>query len=62
MPKYGTVFQVLLQLVVALLSLLEEIKPFPDRKMINLLTFDDLFPPLRLKSSNDDRYHVFLPK
>ena len=49
MPKYGTVFQVLLQLVVALLSLLEEIKPFPDRKMINLLTFDDLFPPLRLK-------------
>ena len=50
MPKYGTVFQVLLQLVVALLSLLEEIKPFPDRKMINLLTFDDLFPPLRLNS------------
>ena len=29
-----------------LLSLLEEVKPFPDRKMIKLLTFDNLFPSL----------------
>ena len=28
-------------------SLLEEVKPSVDRKMIKLLTFDDLFPPLR---------------
>ena len=29
----------------ALLSLLEEVKPCPDRKIIKLLTFDNLFPP-----------------
>ena len=29
----------------ALLSLLEEVKPSPDRKIIKLLTFDNLFPP-----------------
>ena len=26
---------------------IKEIKPSPDRKMIKLLTFDNLFPPLR---------------
>ena len=26
----------------------KEVKPSSDRKMIKLLTFDDLFPPLRL--------------
>ena len=30
-----------------LLSLLQEVKPSPYRKMIKLLTFDNLFPPLR---------------
>ena len=29
----------------ALLSLVKEVTPSPDRKMIKLLTFDDLFPP-----------------
>ena len=27
--------------------LVEEVTPSADRKMIKLLTFDDLFPPLR---------------
>ena len=31
----------------ALLSLLKEVKPSTDRKMIKLLTFDNSFPPLR---------------
>ena len=31
----------------ALLSLLKEVKPSPDRKMLKLLTFDNLFPPPR---------------
>ena len=31
----------------ALLSLLKEVKPSPDRKMLKLLTFDNLFSPLR---------------
>ena len=31
----------------ALLSLLKELKPSPDSKMIKLLTFDNLFLPLR---------------
>ena len=30
-----------------LLSLLKEVKPSPDSKMIKLLTSDNLFPPLR---------------
>ena len=30
----------------ALLSLVKEVKPSPDRKLIKLLTFDNLFPPL----------------
>ena len=29
------------------LILLKEVKPFPDKKMIKLLTFDNLLPPLR---------------
>ena len=29
------------------LFILKEVKPSPDRKMIKLLTFDNLFPPLR---------------
>ena len=29
------------------LFLLERVLPFPDRKMIKLLKFDNLFPPLR---------------
>ena len=29
------------------LFLLKEVKPTSDRKMIKLLTFDNLFPPLR---------------
>ena len=28
--------------------ILKKVKPSSDRKMIKLLTFDDLFPPLRL--------------
>ena len=32
---------------IALLSILKEVKPSLDRKMIKLLTFDDSFPPLR---------------
>ena len=32
---------------IALLYLLKEVKPSVDRKMIKLLTFDNLFPPLR---------------
>ena len=31
----------------ALLPLLEEVKPSPDCKTIKLRTFDNLFPPLR---------------
>ena len=31
----------------ALLPLVKEVTPPPDRKMIKLLTFDDLFSPLR---------------
>ena len=31
----------------ALLFLLKEVKPSPDAKMIKLLTFDNLFLPLR---------------
>ena len=31
----------------ALLSLVKEVTPSPDRRMIKLLTFDNLFPPLR---------------
>ena len=31
----------------ALLSLLKEVEPSPDCKMLKLLTFDKLFPPLR---------------
>ena len=31
----------------ALLSLVKEITPPSDRKMIKLLTFDNLFPPVR---------------
>ena len=31
----------------ALLSLLMEVKPSADHKMIKLLTFDNLFPPLQ---------------
>ena len=31
----------------ALLSSLEEVKPSPDRIMVKLVTFDNLFPPLR---------------
>ena len=31
----------------ALLSLLKEVEPSPDCKMLKLLTFDNLFPPLR---------------
>ena len=31
----------------ALLSLLEKVKPFLDHKIIKLLTFDNLFTPLR---------------
>lgn len=30
------------------LFILKKVKPSSDRKMIKLLTFDDLFPPLRL--------------
>ena len=29
----------------ALLSLLKEVEPSPDCKMLKLLTFDNLFPP-----------------
>ena len=29
------------------LFILKEVKPSPDGKMIKLLTFDNLFPPLR---------------
>ena len=29
------------------LFILKEVKPFPDGKMIKLLTFGNLFPPLR---------------
>ena len=29
------------------LILLKEVKPSPDKKMIKLLTFDNLLPPLR---------------
>ena len=36
----------------ALLSLLKEVIRFPDRKMIKLLTFDSLFPPLRSSREN----------
>ena len=31
----------------ALLSILKEVKPSPDRKIIKLLTFDNSFLPLR---------------
>ena len=33
----------------ALLSILKEVEPSPNCKMLKLLTFDNLFPPLRLK-------------
>ena len=29
------------------LFILKQVQPFPDRKIIKLLTFDNLFPPLR---------------
>ena len=29
------------------LFLLKQVKPSPDRKMVTLLAFDNLFPPLR---------------
>ena len=29
------------------LFILKEVKPLPDSEMIKLLTFDNLFPPLR---------------
>ena len=42
------------------------VEPSPDSKMIKLLSFDNLFPPLRHSrenwSANDDGYHVFPPK
>ena len=45
---------------------IEEVKPSPYRKTIKLLTFDNLFPPLRHSRlnpwQNDDGYHVFPPK
>ena len=31
----------------ARLFILKKVKPSPDRKLIKLLTFDNLFPPLR---------------
>ena len=31
----------------ALLTLVKEVTSSPDRKMIKILTFDNLFPPLR---------------
>ena len=31
----------------ARLFILKEVKPSPDSRMIKLLTFDNLFPPLR---------------
>ena len=40
------------KLNLALLSLLEEVKTSPKRKMIRLLTFDNLFPPLRHSRKN----------
>ena len=33
------------QRLTRLLSLKEHIKPFPDRRMVNLLTFDNFFRP-----------------
>ena len=36
---------------------MKEVEPWPDRKMIQLLTFDDLFPPLR-----HSRYTVVLER
>ena len=30
-----------------MISLLKEVKPSPDGKMVKLLTFDNFFPPLR---------------
>ena len=50
----------------ALLALLKEIQPSPDRKTIKVLTFDILFPPLwhsrENSEKNDDDYHIFPPK
>ena len=36
----------------ALLALLKEVQPSPHRKMIKLLTFDDLFQPLQHSREN----------
>ena len=57
--QYGIWFRVFLptfffsrKLNLALLSLLEEVKPSPERKMIRFLTFDNLFPPVRHSRKN----------
>ena len=44
----------------ALLSLVDEVRGSPDRKMIKLLTFDILFSPPR--HSRENSYHVSPPK
>ena len=43
----GLLFHFILSKIVALLSVLKEVKRSADRKMIKLLTFDNLFPSLR---------------
>ena len=49
LKKYPESFIVLFiqQKKVSTAILLKEVKPSPDRKMIKLLTFDNLFLPLR---------------
>ena len=39
----------------ALLSLLKEVKPSPDHNLIKLVTFNNLFPPLRLLANTRTR-------
>ena len=50
----------------ALLSLLKKVETSPNYKIVKLITFDNLFPPLRhsrQKSSlNGDGYLFFWPK
>ena len=45
----------------ALLPLVKEVTPSPDRRMIKLLTFD-LITCFRLVVEDDDGYQVFPPK
>ena len=40
------------------LFIVKEVKPFPDSKMINLLTFDNLFPPFSATATFSKKLEV----